>query len=334
MPDDDQAALTPERELAAVREQMATLQAERDAAVQRAEQETNRADGLHGQVLDGSRRLAETGVQSLALQEQSAESTIASLNSAIVGWRAQAASLTAEGKFDEAEEVREKISAAAAERNEAQRAKAYYGQQKTQAAAQPVDPIERFFAANPQFTPAEREWIARNPRYATDSAFQQRANAAHALATESGIQRGSPEYYQALERAAYQRPAPQPQAARQQAPARQATAEIPEDVDPGDPYSDGAAEIVEEEPVPQPAPRPAPRQTAAPPSRRSPTTPPRQPNRAYQELTPEQSDTALKNADLAPPEIQAQGDAAILAWWAEMNQSPTAKRLRQEWAGI
>ena len=33
MPDDDQAALTPEQELAAVREQMATLQAERDAAV-------------------------------------------------------------------------------------------------------------------------------------------------------------------------------------------------------------------------------------------------------------------------------------------------------------
>lgn len=321
----DLPQMSPE-EIAELRAQHAQLIAERDAERQRADEEARRAETLQGQVIDSGRRLNESAVQGLESQEREADATVSSVATEIAGLKKEIETLLSEGKFAEVADVQEKMGDATARRNAAVQAKAYFAQQRTQAQAQPVDPIERFFQSNPQFTEAERDWIKRNPRYATDTAFQARVNEAHAKAMQKGVARQSEDYFKELENAGYMRRAPQTAAAPPPAAATQQEAAV----DPDNPYSDAAAEAVEEPVEPQrPAPRPA--AAAAPPSRRSPTAPPAR--QVVAQLTPEQADTALRSADLAPLEIQQQGDAAILNWWAELNQSATAKRLRAEWAG-
>ncbi len=329
MADGDQISLTPE-EITALREENTRLASERDAARNLAAEEQRRADGLYGQVVDGSKRLADSNVQGLASQAQQAESTVNTLTSEIAALKTQRTALLQEGKFEEEAEVSEKMSEAVARRQRAMEAKTYFTQQAEQAKTQPADPVDRFFAANPQFTDAERAWIKRNPRYATDTTFQARVNNAHNEAIDLGYPAQSTDYFTHLEKKGYGRadPAPRPAPARQAAP--QPAGEVDPDLaDPDNPYSTAAgAEPIVEEPV-QPQ-RPAPRApAAAPPTRRSPTS--AAPRRVVAQLTEEQADTALKNADLAPPEVQNGGDAAILAWWAELNNGATAQRLRQEW---
>ena len=329
MADGDQISLTPE-EITALREENTRLQTERDAARNLAAEEQRRADGLYGQVVDGGRRLAESTVQGFSTQAQQADTTITTLTSEIAALRTQRIALLQEGKFDEEAEVNEKISEAVGRRQQAQQAKSYYTQQTEQARTQPADPVDRFFAANPQFSESEKAWIKRNPRYATDTAFMARVNAAHAEAIDLGYPQQSADYFAHLEKKGYVRADPAPRPATAQRPTASAAAPNAE-TDPDDsenPYSTAAIEP--EEPIVQPQ-RPAPRAApAAPVTRRSPTAPAAQ-RRVVAQLTEEQADAALKMSELAPIEIQNQGDAAILAWWADLNTGATAERLRREW---
>lgn len=323
-------AMTPE-EIAALREERDRLQAERDAERTRADSEARRAETLHGQVLTSSRQIAESTVAGLTAQEQQAEASVGALTQTIASLRAQRQAKLEEGNFAEEGELNEKIAEAVSQRQRLNDAKIYYAQQRQAAAAAPVDPVDQFFQKNPAFPEADREWVRLNPRYATDQEFNQRVNAAHTKAIEQGIPRRSEEYFRFIADAGYMRAPPRaPAVTPQPRTASPGAGSVEDGESQQEPYSEAAAPV--EEPLDQQQPqRPAPRaSTAAPPSRRSPTAPPGR--RVIAELTAEQADTALRNAELAPPEIQAQGDAAILNWWSELNRSQTATRMREEWA--
>lgn len=326
------SGMTPE-EIAELRADRDRLQQERDAAIRQATEESRRADGMH---VTSARREAETALATLAAQEQAAEATITAATQELTALKRDHSLLLAEGKFEEASELQEKIGDATARRQQATQAKGYFGNQREQVAKQPVDPVDRFFAVNTNFSDAEKNWIRQNPRYATDQTFRERVNRAHAEAEAAGVQPQTPDYFSRLESAGYQRPAP----TAQRQPIPRGTEELGGSSagEPGgegdNPYS-GAADadpVLVEEPVDnRPRPQPA-RSVAAAPSRRPPTTP-RQSQGGTIQLTAEQAGAALAMSDYAPPEVLEQGEAGIYKWWAQLNSSPMANRLRADWAG-
>ena len=317
--------MSPE-DIAELRAERDRLQQERDTAIRQATEESRRADGLH---VTSARRENETAIATLTAQEQSAEATITAATQEINTLKRDMSLLYAEGKFEEAAELQEKIGDATARRQQANQAKGYFGNQREQVAKQPVDPVDRFFAAN-NFSDTEKSWIRNNPRYATDATFRDRVNTAHAEAVRTGTEPQTPEYFQRLEAAGYQRPAP---TARQPIPRGIEAPADETDLDDS-PYSDAAGEapvIVESQVDNRQRPQPA-RSVAAAPSRRAATTP-RQQQGGTTHLTADQAAAALAMWDYAPAEDQEKGEAGIYAWWAKLNTSPTANRLRADWAG-
>ncbi len=330
MSDTGELTLSPE-EIAELRAERNALMAERDAERAAREAEARRADGLYNRVADNSRQLASAQISSLDAQLAQADGAITGITSEMAGLKSQYSAFLAEGKFDEAAEVQEKISDAAARRNQAQQAKTYFAQQRETAAKQPVDPVDQFLSKN-NFAPAEQDWIKRNPRFATDTEFQARVTRAHNELVAKGVVAQSPEYFQGLEQAGYMRvpPAPKPEP-RPAAAANGGAASAAEGGDPDNPYSEAADDVIVEEPVQTPPARPAARTgVAAGPSHRAPATP--RPQAGQKTLTRDEAETALALSEYMPEEVQAEGEAGIYAFYQKMKDSPTARRIKSDWS--
>lgn len=333
---DDQITMTPE-EIAALREERDRLLAERDAERARAQDEARRADGLYNQVASSSRTIAAAQTANLEAQEKQAAATVSAINTEMAALRKQLADFNAEGRFEEAAEVQEKMADAAARRQQATQAQAYFAQQKEQAAKQPVDPVDRFLAANPNFNDAEREWIKKNPRYATDEGFRNRVNQAHAEALAANVEPGTTDYFKKLEDAGYRRGAVTPVTAQPHQPAATPAQAETEPTDDDNPYSGASVETEpaqEVQPVQTtPARQPTRSAAAAPPSRRTPTAPAR-PGGETTKLSPDEAAAALAMSEYFPDEVQQEGEAGIYAHYLKLKNSPMAKRLKAEWAGV
>lgn len=332
----DPVTITAEEleQLRAKAAQVDALQSERDHERNARAEESRRAENLSQQVNVDRRNLIGAQVSNFEAQANQAKSQVDALDSELTGYEDQIAGLNEEGKFKEAAQLSRKMADAAARRSQAQQAQAYFGQQAEQAKKQPADPIEAFFASNRGYNEGEREWIRKNPRYATDDSFRERANRAHAEFVNAGGDPGSTEYFAKLEQAGYMRQAPRPQ----QQPAR---TEKPADGEQtgGDggtagadasPLSEAAQETDANTGGQKVETTPRPSGAAAPSRRASPSTPLRGLNR---KLTPDEADAALAMSEYFPEDIQNGGEASIYAYYADLkDNSPTAKRLREEWA--
>jgi hypothetical protein len=316
----DDLQMTEAEELQALRAEKAQLVAERDAERQRAEAETRRADGLTVTSLDAQRRLNTAEVGAIAAQVTQADTTIAAIDSELSSLKRDLANFNAEGKFEEASEILEKIGDATARRTQARQAKTYYVQQQERAAAAPVDPLDRFFAANPRYTEAEKTWIRQHPRYATDPDFMARVNQAHADAVREGVAPQSQEYFERLEANGYMKP-------RKAAPApRPQPSAMGGEIDENDsPYSD-AADGGEETEVPAPRPR---QPVAARPSNRAPASPS---GRPAAHLNADEVETAMALSFLMKDEVLEGGEAAIINEYQKLKNSQMAKRRKADWA--
>ncbi len=330
MSDTGELTLSPE-EIAELRAERDALMAERDAERAIREAESRRADGLYNRVADNSRQLATAQISSLDAQLAQAEGAITGITSEMAGLKSQYSAYLAEGKFDEAADLQEKISDAAARRTQAQQAKSYYAQQRETAARQPVDPVDQFLSKN-SYSPAEQEWIKRNPRFATDGEFQARVTKAHNELVAKGVAAQSPEYFQGLEQAGYMRapPAPKPEP-RPAAAANGGAAPADGGGDPDNPYSDAAEDVIVEVPVQTPPARPAARTgVAAGPSHRAPATPRTQ--TSQRTLTRDEAEAAIGLSEFMPPEVLEEGEAGIYAYYQKLRDSPTAKRIKSDWS--
>lgn len=320
----DAAQLSPE-EIQALRSENERLKSERDSERSAREAEARRADGLYTSVTAKDRELAAAEVGSLSAQEGQAEAAIGSITAEIAALEAQQAELWAEGKFPEAAAIGTKVGDATARRDRAHQAKAHFGREREKATNRPTDPVEIFLGKN-SFADAEKAWIRANPRFATDADFQSRVTAAHGKLVADGVAAQSEEYFKGLADAGYMRqPVRQEPAAGERQPAAAGGTTEGGDVD--NPYSEAHLE----EPVEQPAQRqPMRAGVAASPSRRPATTPRTPP--AQVNLTPDEAQAALAMAEYMPEDVLADGEAGIYAYWSRLKNSPTAKRLKAEWA--
>src|SRR5690348_18017676 len=113
MPDEQQPDLQSEN---------ARLKAELDAMRARQADVERLAGAYEGQIAEGSRRLANAQVTHLTSQEQQAQSSLHSVEEEIRGLKRQKVTLMADGKFDEAADLDEKLADAAARRLQYQNA--------------------------------------------------------------------------------------------------------------------------------------------------------------------------------------------------------------------
>lgn len=357
-PDGEQQTLDPE----ALATENARLKAELEAARTGMAEETARANAASNEASQAGTRAHAAQVAQLAAQEVAATNTVASIDQEIRGLKTQLSALQAEGKFDEAADIQEKIGDATARRLQAKQAQEYYAGQKTTASAAPADPVEQFIAANQRdLSKEDVDWIRRNRRFAEDSAFRDRVKAGHHEAIQKGIAHRSPEYWQLIERRGYRQADPPPASAGQQPPAAAAadggnTGAAPSGYTGGNPESDTASggielQIIQPQDTTQmqsqnsggPAFN---RQAEVPQARAAGTGSIRaaiaaEPSRApiggngrqvVARLTQEQMDTALAMAPhMAPKEVLEGGAPAIGLWWQTLNNSPTANRIRQGW---
>jgi len=344
---------------AALQEENARLRAELESARRVASEEQGRANQLSVQNAQAGARVASAQQAQLDAQEVSVGNTLTSIDQEIKGLKSRLIALNTDGKFEEAADIQEQIGDATARRRQAMQEKAYLANQKTQLAAVPSDPIEQFLVANRgNFTSEDENWIRQNRRYAEDPNFRNRVIGAHTEAVEKlGLQQRSPEYYRHLERRGYMRQEEPPQQQQQQQQ-QQAQPSGVGDAPTG--YSDaddggGGPELVitprsvnqetnmppadtggpafgrrAENPQPRAAGTGSLRQAVAgSPSRRSPVTPGR---RTVLEMTQDDYDTAIAMAPhLAPDEVRAGGSPAIAQWWNDLRNSPTARRMKENW---
>ena len=335
----------------ALAEENARLKAELAAARQVANEEQSRSDNLSRQSAQVGDRAKNELVARLGAQAQAADGALASIDQEMKALKRQLVALNQEGKFDEAADVQEQISDAAARRREATQQKAYFEQQKTNASQQSFDPVEQFLTANKgTYSEADENWIRQNRRFAEDPAFRNRVIAAHSEAIDKNIAPGTPDYYRYVERRGYMRPEqPSQQDQQQQQQPVSTGGPAPTGYDGGSPESDsvqpapyqgrqqmpaenGAPAFGRQAQNPQPAAAGSGslRQAiAAAPSRQQPRPDGRQ---VVAEMPQEQFETAMAMAPhMAPQEVLNGGPAAIAQWYLDLNNSPTARRIRQGW---
>jgi hypothetical protein len=161
-----------------------------DAANRRAAITARERDEARGQLR------GET-VNRVAAQEQAADNAIVAAENERNSLTERWAALQAEGNFADAGKVMGQMAEAAAKIDRFKAQKEWLSGQRQQATAPAqADPLARF-------NPAERDWIARNPEYLSDPTLEARVNQAHNKALGEGVVKDSPEYFEALSRAAH-----------------------------------------------------------------------------------------------------------------------------------
>jgi hypothetical protein len=138
-------------------------------------------------------------VNRVAAQEQAADNAIVAAENERNSLSERWAGLQAEGNFAEAGKVMGQMAEAAARLDRFKAQKEWLSGQRQQVSAAPsasADPLARF-------NPAERNWIAQNPEYLSDPMLEARVNQAHNKALGEGKIKDSPEYFDALTRAAH-----------------------------------------------------------------------------------------------------------------------------------
>jgi hypothetical protein len=158
--------------------------AQRDNAALRVDRDTARTQ-LRGETANRF-QAQETAVDNAIVAAETEANTLES----------QWSTLQAEGKFEEAAKAMRRMTDASARLHDYHRQKDYIAQQRQQAAQQSADPLA-------QYSPEARSWIARNPRFLSDTGFKDQVTAAHHAALGAGKGEGSSDYFDHIERAVY-----------------------------------------------------------------------------------------------------------------------------------
>lgn len=177
---------TPNPETQALKAALDAANRERATAVAQAQQAT--------------RELQTERAGRVSAQEQAIETSLTQARAEADTAQAEWVRCQQEGDFEKSGAALRKLNEATARADRFQAQKDWLaGQRQAQEEQQrqPTDPLAKFNAA-------EREWIAKNPRYLEDMAFQRKVNAAALYAQEhEGIVKDSPQYWEFIERRLY-----------------------------------------------------------------------------------------------------------------------------------
>ncbi len=341
------------------------LRAALEAAKRTAEAATHSAATERAARIQAETRVRGAEGTGWAAREQAADSAIQSITGEIDGLKRSHATLQAEGKFEEAADIAEKIGDATARRREQQNAKVYFGQQREQSSKAPADPLANY-------SPAQRSWIEAHPAYLNDPNYANRVNFLYEKGKqEASLAPDSPELFTYIEKnlnpqpaAAETKPAPRAEGG-DTAPSGEADSPFSDTGEATDPPGEGGAsglqrhtmdappvnqttdppamriEIDTGEKPSEQTPQPkaakgdgsAIRSVAAPPSRNINQFVARTNRTGRIEPTMEELNAARDLAAVIEPEIAAKGDTEIIKWYYAMAHHPSnLSTRRRSWA--
>jgi hypothetical protein len=161
-------------------------------------------------------------------EELAVVSRLESADTAATGLKKQYSEALAEGRFDEAAEVQDKLAELRARQQQDRNYKVWLEGEKTRAAKAP--PQQEGVDLS-QYSAPQRRWIRDNPEFMEDPKLRAKTFAGHQLAVAEGIEIDSPEYFEVINEVvnrASRRVDPDDTDAGHEAPRRrEAPAEVP-----------------------------------------------------------------------------------------------------------
>jgi hypothetical protein len=137
-------------------------------------------------------------------EEQAVKSRLEATDEAAKGLKASYAAALAEGRFDDATELNDKLAELRARQQNDKNYEAWLLSEKTRLQNQPPPP------AGPQgidlrlFTPGQRQWIERHPEFHNDEPLRKRTQAGHAVALARNVPVDSEAYFEIIDHYAFE----------------------------------------------------------------------------------------------------------------------------------
>lgn len=134
----------------------------------------------------------------LDTEEQAVGERVEAAEAAALALRKAYSDALAEGRFDEAAELQDKMGELRAKQTADKQYKTWLAGEKNRAAQQ----VQRQPAAEgvdlTQYSPAQRKWIRENPEFMEDPSVRAKTYAGHQLAIADGVAVDSPEYFEII----------------------------------------------------------------------------------------------------------------------------------------
>lgn len=212
-----------------VRAMLAKHEKETTALRQQLEQERASRTRAEAQVSNANASRFDTEEAAVADRLEAAEAQA-------LGMRQALSAAMAEGRFDDAAELQDKLGEIRAKQTSDKQYKAWLAQEKTRT-AQPVQQQPASDGVDlAAYSPAQRKWIRANPEFMTDASLRAKTFAGHQLAVAEGITIDSPEYFEVIDQTVGKKraepdddepPAPRPRAQSTDMPVTRRTPATP-----------------------------------------------------------------------------------------------------------
>jgi hypothetical protein len=128
-------------------------------------------------------------------EDQAITARLESAEAAALGLRKEYATALAEGQFDQAAEIQDKMAELRAKQVQDRAHKAWLASEKDRIRAQPAQSEGVDLSL---FTDEQRAWIRKNPEFMVNERMRARTMAGHQLAVADGIAVDSPEYFEVI----------------------------------------------------------------------------------------------------------------------------------------
>lgn len=132
-------------------------------------------------------------------EEQAVAARLGAIDGEAAGLRKQYAEAMAEGRFDEAAEVNDKMAELRARQAQDKQYQTWLVGEKARAAEQAKQQPAREGVDLSQYSIEQRKWIKANPEFMEDPKIRAKTFAGHQLALAEGVEVDSPEYFEIID---------------------------------------------------------------------------------------------------------------------------------------
>jgi hypothetical protein len=130
-------------------------------------------------------------------EDQAITARLESAEAAALGLRKEYATALAEGQFDQAAEIQDKMAELRAKQVQDRQYKTWLAGEKERATK--TQPERQDGVDLAQYSAAQRAWIRKNPEFMEDEKLRARTFAGHQLAVAEGVTVDSPEYFEIID---------------------------------------------------------------------------------------------------------------------------------------
>lgn len=173
---------------------------EKEKGALRAQLEQERASRSRAEAQVSNATTARFDAEEAAVAER-----LEAADAQALGMRAAMSAALAEGRFDDAAEIQDRMGELRAKQVSDKQYKTWLAAEKTRATQQARQQPASDGVDLAQYSPAQRRWIRDNPEFMTDPKLRAKTYAGHQLAVAEGVDVDSPEYFEIIDQTVHGR---------------------------------------------------------------------------------------------------------------------------------